>query len=154
MGETVGQIVPHPLRLQIHRDDMSFPREVLKGITVLIPSASDATADHADPVVFARSAEGTDSRLASIEIQACLAGQRGTVFAQLQEDPSGNTSEIVLETLKAVQTAGELDPSLLLHESVDVEGGLQVWISKCEAMSVTILGGRQQSKCGFSEVKG
>lgn len=66
MGEAISQIVPHPLRLQVHRDDVSLSREVLKGITVFIPPATDATADHADPVILARPAEGADGGLTRI----------------------------------------------------------------------------------------
>lgn len=56
MREAISQIVPNPLRFQIHRDDVSLPREVLEGITVFIPTTADTTADHTDPVVFTRSA--------------------------------------------------------------------------------------------------
>jgi hypothetical protein len=74
MGEAISQIVPHPLRLQVHRDDMSLSREVLKGIPIFIPSATDATTHHADPVIFTRSTEGADGGLTSIKSETGLAG--------------------------------------------------------------------------------
>ncbi len=84
VGEAISQVVPHPLCLKIHRDYVAFACEVAEGVTVLVSSATDTTADHADPVVLAGSAKGADGGLFGIEGETGGAGEGGTVLAELK----------------------------------------------------------------------
>ena len=94
MREAIRQIIPNPLSLEIHCDDVAIAEEVFKCIAFFVTAASDPTADHAHPVVFERLAEGACSWPVKLNLFYGFTGgaEEASRFAELQEELGGNSS--------------------------------------------------------------
>ena len=52
MRKAIRLIVPNSLSLEVHRDDVATHKEMQLGISILVPAATDQTANKANPFIL------------------------------------------------------------------------------------------------------